>query len=498
VRITAQLVRADNGFHLWSETYDRELTDVFAIQDEIANAILDQLKAHLLTGDQGLVAAARADSAAYDLYLLARQRMYERMQAPLEAAAELLDRAISIDPDYAPAYAQRGITTLLLSDTSYGDLPDAEAGAQGKSFLEQALRLDPELAEAWAGLGLYYYPRQGELQQGIAALEKALSINPNLVDASNWLNNAYLAASRPADALATLESVVERDPLYRPGVANLVFLYSNMGRTQEAAALVEKTRAYILTDPILTMMNAQLSYSQGRIAEGLLLAQSAFELQPNDRVYRVMYSIGLGQTHQFERLAEEGYRGLRVLALRRLGRLEEASMLAREVAASDQLFWLLEFLNAAGRSQELIDYVEQRWTDLEAFETAVPADGALGYREMNAIALAYRRAANEERFTDAMQRVRKAHDALAAQGVASPQFWLQEAAWHALADRPREALEFLAAAVDAGAVLSARIADDMPYFRDLEGDPEYEAIQARMLEHLNQERSELGLEPVKA
>jgi len=212
----------------------------------------------------------------------------------------------------------------------------------------------------------------------------------------------------------------------------------------------------------------------------------------------VMYSIGLGQTHQFERLAEEGYRGLRVLALRRLGRLEEASMLAREVAASDQLFWLLEFLNAAGRSQELIDYVEQRWTDLEAFETAVPADGALGYREMNAIALAYRRAANEERFTDAMQRVRKAHDALAAQGVASPQFWLQEAAWHALADRPREALEFLAAAVDAGAVLSARIADDMPYFRDLEGDPEYEAIQARMLEHLNQERSELGLEPVKA
>ena len=106
VRITAQLIQVEDGFHLWSDTYDRELTDVFAIQDEIATAILGQLKAHLLDdGTQEEVAAIRTDSEAFDLYLLARQRMYERMQKPLESASDLLDRVIEIDPNYAPWWA---------------------------------------------------------------------------------------------------------------------------------------------------------------------------------------------------------------------------------------------------------------------------------------------------------------------------------------------------------------------------------------------------------
>ena len=91
VRITAQLIRVDNGFHLWSDSYDRQLDDVFAIQDEIANAILAQLKAHLVDGDTAVVAAQRTNSEAYDLYLLAKQRMYERKRLALEDAAQLLD-----------------------------------------------------------------------------------------------------------------------------------------------------------------------------------------------------------------------------------------------------------------------------------------------------------------------------------------------------------------------------------------------------------------------
>jgi hypothetical protein len=117
---------------------------------------------------------------------------------------------------------------------------------------------------------------------------------------------------------------------------------------------------------------------------------------------------------------------------------------------------------------------------------------------MNAVALAYRRAGNEGKFGDAMQRVRQAHDSLAEQGLRNPDFWLAEAAWYAMAGRQRESLEHLAAAIDGGLVLSSRITDDMPYFRDLEGDPEYEAIQARMIEHRDAERAALGLEPVEA
>lgn len=156
VRITAQLIQVEDGFHLWSESYDRELTDVFEIQDEIASAILEQLKAHLLADQQLLVVATRADSQAYDLYLLAKQRIYERTRPALESANELLDRALNIDPDYAPAYAQRGIATLLLSDRNYGKIPREQAGNQAKVYIDRALQLDPNQEEALAASGLYY------------------------------------------------------------------------------------------------------------------------------------------------------------------------------------------------------------------------------------------------------------------------------------------------------------------------------------------------------
>jgi len=116
------------------------------IQDEISNAILVQLKAHLVGEEPTAVVSARTNSQAYDLYLLAKQRMYERAQLPLESAAELLDQAIALDPNYAPAYAQRGITAMLLADNSYGNIPWKQANTSARLYLDQALRLDPELA----------------------------------------------------------------------------------------------------------------------------------------------------------------------------------------------------------------------------------------------------------------------------------------------------------------------------------------------------------------
>ena len=93
VRITAQLIQVDDGFHLWSETYDRQLNDVFAIQDEIATEILKQLKARLLDEEIAILTAERTDPEVYDLYLLAKQRIYSRTRETIESAAELLDRA---------------------------------------------------------------------------------------------------------------------------------------------------------------------------------------------------------------------------------------------------------------------------------------------------------------------------------------------------------------------------------------------------------------------
>jgi TolB-like protein len=216
VRITAQLVQVEDGFHLWSETYDRELINVFAIQDEIATEILKQLKARLLDEEGPVILSQRTDPEVYDLYLLAKQRLYGRTRHTIESAVELLDQAIAKDPDYAPAYAQRGIATMFLSDDSYGTIPNAEALVQGKRFIDTALEKDPQLAEAWAGLGLYHTNRPAEHEQAIDALTKALSINPNLINASNWLQSTLVASGNPRGALQILEQMTQRDPLYRP------------------------------------------------------------------------------------------------------------------------------------------------------------------------------------------------------------------------------------------------------------------------------------------
>ena len=140
VRITAQLIQVDNGFHLWSETYDRELTDVFAIQDEIATEILKQLRSQLLADDVAVAAAKRTNPEVYALYLKAKQRLYTRVGSEIEIAVRELDEAIQLDDEYAPAYAQRGIATMLLSDQQYGSIPHDESNRRGKRFADQALR----------------------------------------------------------------------------------------------------------------------------------------------------------------------------------------------------------------------------------------------------------------------------------------------------------------------------------------------------------------------
>jgi hypothetical protein len=291
---------------------------------------------------------------------------------------------------------------------------------------------------------------------------------------------------------------MQRDPLYKPGFANLVFLYGVLGQLDKATDLLERTRPFMPTDPSILLADSSIGFERGQVAESLLYAKEALAIQQNDRVYRIFYSVGLNETQQNQLLAEEGYRGWRIPGLRRLGRTEEAKILANEFAAQGNLIPLFNFLNASGRSDELINYVESRWPNLQQFETDFPSSGYRGYWEMAEIALAYRRAGRQDRFNDAMTRVRIAHDSLIEQGMANPRFWIYEAAYYALADNPAEALQHLAAAIDRGFIVSPRISDDLPFFSTLEGDPEYEAIQARMVEHLNAERAALGLDPLTA
>jgi len=184
-----------------------------------------------------------------------------------------------------------------------------------------------------------------------------------------------------------------------------------------------------------------------------------------------------------------------IWSLFNLGRNEEAAIIARQRAASGVVGPLFAFLNASGQSEILVRYFEDSWASLDAFQQAVPAH-VFGYREMADIAFAYRRTGNQTRFDEAMTALQTANEQTFSQGMRGAEFLMVMAAYHAMAGDPDQALEWLAQAVDGGMIVSTRISKEYPYFSELDGDPEYEAIQSRMIEHLNAERQKLGLEPV--
>lgn len=497
VRITAQLIQVDDGFHLWSESYDRELDDVFAIQDEIAGAILEQLKAHLLASEQSVIVAARTSSEAYDLYLLAKQRMYERSKPTLQAAAEFLDKAIAIDPEYTPAYAQRGITAILLSDEDYGDTPIEQARTQAKLYIDQAMRLNPEDPEALAALGLYYNNNPGKNDQAIEALENALAINPNMVDAANWLQAAYSSAGRLEESFRTLEQLVQRDPLYRPGLGNIIGWYVNLNRVEDAQALVERVRPSMPNDPFLFRMESTLLYANAEYARGLQLAEKALALRPDNYPNQGLVGEGLLATGQFERLSVEGHPWQRVLALNALERTEEARLLALEEANSgNDVSTLIGLLANGQQPAEAIAFIEERWADLDAFERDFPGLGQGGPAVMLDIAYAYSSTGNAERFEDAMRRSRQSLDIIRDFGGDNYFMSLLEATYANLSGDPETALVHLHRAYERGAVYAVPLSSIFATFNSLEGDPEYEAMQTRINERLNTERAVLGLEPI--
>ncbi len=497
VRITAQLIQVADGFHLWSESYDRKLENVFAIQDEIATAILKELKATLLEGEAEAIASATTDPRAYDLYLLAKQRMYDRTRLSLESAAALLDQAIAIDPNYAPAYAQRGISALLLSVTSYGNVPHEQSQTQAKLYLDKALLLDENNAEAWAGLGLYYNGPPPNPNEQIRVLEKALAINPNMNDAGNWLAMGYWGVNRGQDALAILQGVNDRDPLYKPAMGNITFTLVLMGRGDEARARLEAAEPFMQGDPNITSDLAWVDQEEGKVADALKRMQTALELQPTDRVYRVGVNTGFYSTHQYEKVFDDEWSDALMWALLNLDRKEEATIHAQERADRGEVRPLFEFLNAIDQSEQLVKYFEQRWSSIDEFQQQFPP-AIWGYREMADIAFAYQRTGNQERFVEALEVLGEANAKAQSDGLQGKDLKMLVAAYYAMSGDQAQALEWLGKAIDGGLIASKRISLELPYFRELDGLPEYEAIQQRMIDHLNRERAQLGLEPVEA
>ena len=262
LRITAQLIEADTGYHLWSEVYDRELTDVFAIQDEISRAIGDALKVtlDLETGSGQVVPTVpeAGDPAAFEAYVAGRQLINKRGRQNIERALAHLRRATDLDPDYAPAHAQLAIAYTLLGKGSgtYGDWTLDQAEARANPHIERALELEPGLPEAHGARALQLMQRR-EYKAAIAHAQRALELNPSYADAVNWLNISYSGLGRYKESAETLERLLDIDPL------------SIVGRFNYASALGSRgefARAHTLADSIAAQSPVASYIARGQIA----------------------------------------------------------------------------------------------------------------------------------------------------------------------------------------------------------------------------------------
>jgi adenylate cyclase len=298
VRITAQLIDGENGGHVWAERFDRELTDIFAVQDEITQNIVDALKVRLLPAERrALAGQPTANIEAYQHYLRGRQFFHRHDKRSYAIARRLFERACEIDPLFARAQAATadcdaflylhsvsGVSPAAILATSaraielQPDLPEAHASrglalyvhgrvAEAEHEFETALRLDPNLFETW-----YFYGRakfvEGKMAEAAKLFERAAEIHPDDFQAKSMLANIYRSLDRPADSRAaateTLRGALrelERHPDNTRAAYLCGIMLAVLGESERAREWLSLALA-IEPDDFLTVYNVACGHAQ--------------------------------------------------------------------------------------------------------------------------------------------------------------------------------------------------------------------------------------------
>ena len=226
VRITAQLVKANDGFHLWSQSYDRELTDVYAVQEEIASAVAEALKLKLLA--RAVPGAQReVKPAAYTAYLRARQLRGGGAEGAKEAIA-VLEQALEIDPGFAAAWAQLAVTQSWAADNAEGPAELAEWQRKALASADKAVELDPGLADGYWARGNLRASVTWDWEGAQTDFRKALALNPGDARILQGYGSLLASLGRLPEAISTMQQATEAEPL-------LFSVWQALGYFQEAA-----------------------------------------------------------------------------------------------------------------------------------------------------------------------------------------------------------------------------------------------------------------------
>ena len=241
VRVNVQLINAMSDAHLWADTYDRQLTDIFAVETEIATAIAETLQARLTGSEQTAMSKKPTENPeAHELYMKGLFFWNKRTGADLRKSIEFFEQAIAKDPNYAVAYGGESQAWSLLS--AYNAASPADSYPQAEAFARKALAVDPNCAEALVGLACVKARYQFDVEGALKDYERAIQLSPNDATAHHWIGgDCYAATGRHDEEVAELKRALELDPLSLIISSNLGVAYVRAGRLEEAVAQFRKT-----------------------------------------------------------------------------------------------------------------------------------------------------------------------------------------------------------------------------------------------------------------
>jgi TolB-like protein/Tfp pilus assembly protein PilF len=338
VRVNVQLIKAENDAHLWADTFDRKLTDIFAVESEIARTIAETLQAKLSGEEQRQL--SRRDTSnpeAYGFYLKGRYYWEKRTGQNVKKAMEQFQQAADKDPNYALAYAGLADCYLLLED--YLGTRASETYPKAKAFAERALQLDSSLAEAHTSLG-YVYTNLWQWEQAEEEFRRAIKLSPNYATGHHWYSLLLLDLGRIDEAMAEIKCASELDPLSLIIGTTLTYAYFAEGDVNSSVAQCQRV---IDLDPNFPRAHEYLGLAylrQGRHSEAIGELQKAVTLSQERRQLR---DLGYGY-------AASGKRAEALAILKELeGKYEAHEAIGQDLAAvyaglgeKDQAFAWLE------------------------------------------------------------------------------------------------------------------------------------------------------------
>lgn len=338
IRITAQLINVEDGYHIWSESYDRDYEDIFRIQDEIAAAIMDSLRVHLLEEEQARIhSQVAADVDAYSAYLIGKERMALRTKEDLEAARTQFEKAIELDPNYAPARVHLAHAWLLSEQMQYGgeDIERSEVDDIITPHLEQALTLAPNDPEAIAVKG-FHDLRRFRIDEAKQAFDRALALNPNYADAYAWRAEIAYEEKRFLDMLADKEKAYSLDPMSLQLSADLAAEYRNFWRPEDAERIIDRMFDLHPDHPLAYQAAIENLGNHGRYGEAMLMMQKAIAANPGNQNFLEWEGWGYLLLGMTDKAREHGDDRIRFIAELISENYEKAAELLDEGLAGER------------------------------------------------------------------------------------------------------------------------------------------------------------------